>query len=105
MMETYIARSTRVAARRLGDELIVMSAVDSTLYTLSDVAAVIWEAADGTTPLSEIVRRHVCKEFEVEPEAACRDADEFVRALAAHGILLLSDKPIVPAASAVAEPR
>jgi hypothetical protein len=102
MKETYIARSADVAARRLGDEMVVMSAVDSTLYTLSDVAAVLWQAADGRTPLREIVTQRVCAEFDVEPEGAWRDAEEFVRALAAHGILTVSDQPI-PAAARAAE--
>jgi len=95
----YIARSPAVAARRLGDELVVMSAVDSTLYTLSDVGAVLWESADGRTPLEEMVRRQICREFDVDAETALRDAEEFVRALAERGILLVSGKPIsTPAA-------
>jgi hypothetical protein len=102
MKETYIARSVDVAARRLGDGMVVMSAVDSTLFTLNDVAAVLWQAADGRTPLREIVARNVCEKFDVEPETARHDAEEFVRALAAHGILAVSDQPI-PAAARAAE--
>jgi len=44
MSSLYIARSKESAARRLGDEMIIMSARDSTLFTLNDVGAVIWEA-------------------------------------------------------------
>ena len=47
----YVARSTAIAARVLGDETMVMSAVNSTLFTLDEVATVIWESADGATPL------------------------------------------------------
>jgi hypothetical protein len=90
----YIARSSDVAARQLGDEMIVMSARDSTLFTLNDVGLVIWQAADGRTPLEEIVKEKVCSEFEVTPEEALKDAENFVRELAGHGILLLSDRPI-----------
>ena len=94
MAETYIARSTKIAARNLGGEMMIMSAVNSTFFTLNQVATVIWQAADGQTPLSEIVRRHVCEEFAVEPEAARRDAEQFVAQLSEHGILLVSDQPI-----------
>jgi len=51
----------------LGGEMMIMSAVDSTFFTLNPVASVIWQAADGCTPLSEIVAQHVCPEFEVDP--------------------------------------
>jgi hypothetical protein len=92
-MSIYIARSKEIAARRLGDEMIIMSARDSTLFTLNEVGAVIWEAADGETPLEQIVERKVCTEFEVEPDDALRDAESFVRELAEHGILILADAP------------
>ena len=100
MSETrYVARSPQVAARRLGDEMMVMSAADSTLFTLSEVAAAIWEAADGVMPLEEIVSRKVCSEFDVDPQTALRDAQALVEALAGHQILLLSDRPFQPAHS------
>ena len=51
----YIARSSAIASRMLGGEMMIMSAADSTFFTLNPVASVIWQAADGRTPLSEIV--------------------------------------------------
>jgi hypothetical protein len=94
MPETYIARSSAIAARILGNEMMIMSAMDSTFFTLNEVATVIWQAADGRTPLSEIVERRICEGFEIEPEVARRDAEQFVSALSEHGILLVSDQPI-----------
>jgi len=94
MNEKYIARSSAVAARQLGGEMIIMSAADSTLFSLNETATVIWQAADGKTPLSDIVQLHVCQEFDVEPEQAYRDAVELAGELARHGILLLSDEPV-----------
>jgi hypothetical protein len=95
MAETYIAKSTAIAARILGGEMMIMSATDSTFFTLNEVATVIWQSADGRTPLSEIVERRICEEYEIEPEVARRDAQEFVDALSQHGILLVSDRPIL----------
>ena len=103
MAETYIARSSAIAARMLGGEMMIMSAVDSTFFTLNDVATVIWQAADGRTPLSEIIESTVCREFEVEPEEARRDAELFVTELSQHGILLVSDAPIQETKSGTAE--
>jgi hypothetical protein len=37
MTERYIARSTAIAARILGGEMMIMSAADSTFFTLNDV--------------------------------------------------------------------
>jgi len=96
MNDKYIARSTEIAARLLGGEMIVMSAVDSSLVTLNEPATAIWESADGVTPLRAIVDRAVCQVFDVDPEVAYRDAETFVTGLASHGVLLLSDSPIPP---------
>jgi len=90
----YIARSSEIAARQLGDELIVMSARDSTLFSLNDVGLIIWQAADGHTPLEEIVKEKICREFDVTPEEALKDAESFVRELAGHGILVVSETPL-----------
>jgi hypothetical protein len=90
----YVARSTAIASRALGDETMVMSATDSTLFTLDEVASVIWEAADGVTPLDEIVANNVCSKYDIAPEIALRDAVALVENLAEHGILVLSDQPL-----------
>jgi hypothetical protein len=74
--------------------MMVMSAVDSTFFTLNEVATVIWQAADGRTPLSDIVAHQICPEFEVDPAEAGRDAEQFVNDLSQHGILLVSEQPI-----------
>lgn len=90
----YVARSSQIAARRLGDEMMIMSARDSTLFTLNEVATVIWEAADGSTALDEIVGRNICPVFDVEASVALRDAESLAEKLAGHGLLLLSEEPI-----------
>jgi hypothetical protein len=72
-----------------------MSATDSTFFTLDAVATTIWQAADGQTPLSEIIAEKICAEFDVGTETATRDAEQFVEELAGHGILLVSDRPMI----------
>jgi hypothetical protein len=90
----YLARSSQIAARMLGGEMMIMSPLDSTFFTLNEVATVIWQAADGRTTLEQIVRDRVCPAFEVEPGIAQKDSEEFVDELSRHGILLVSDQPI-----------
>jgi hypothetical protein len=101
--QIYVARSTRVAARKLGEEMLVMSAVDSTLFTLNPTATILWQALDGATPLDEIVENKICSEFEVNGEEALRDAEMLAEDLAKHGILLISDQPMTPASLRVQE--
>jgi hypothetical protein len=96
MSPLYVARATQVAARVLDGEMMIMSARDSTLFTLNPIGTIIWQSADGTTTLEEIVERKVCAEFDVEPSEAMKDAESFVTDLASHGILLVSEQPISP---------
>jgi Coenzyme PQQ synthesis protein D (PqqD) len=98
----YVCRSTAIAARVLGDETMVMSATDSTLFTLDEVATVIWESADGTTPLDEIVRKKICTQYDISPAVALKDAEKFVDELAGHGLLRVSNQPIALSSGPVA---
>jgi hypothetical protein len=93
MSETYIARSSAIAARLLAGEMMVMNSANSTFFTLNEVATAIWRAADGRTPLREIVREQICEQFEVDSAQAQADAEQFVADLSTHGILLVSDHP------------
>jgi hypothetical protein len=94
MPETYIARSSAIAARMLAGEMMVMNSMDSTFFTLNEVATAIWQAADGRTPLREIVRSQVCEQFDIDPDQAQADAEQFVSELSQHGILFVSDQPM-----------
>ena len=98
MSRLYVARSPRVAARSLDGEMMIMSGRDSTLFTLNRTATLIWQAADGQTPLDEIVNRSICAEFDVEPAQALHDAETLARELAGHQILQISESPIAQAA-------
>jgi hypothetical protein len=91
----YIARSIAIAARALAGEMMVMNSADSTFFTLNPVATVIFQAADGRTPLHKIVSERVCEEFDVDPKEAQADAEKFVSELSEHGILIVSKQPLV----------
>ena len=92
----YVARAPGVAARMIGGEMMIMSGRDSSLFSLNPTASALWQAADGVTPLADLVEAHICTAWEVEPEVALRDAEEVVRDLASHGILRVSETPIEP---------
>jgi coenzyme PQQ synthesis protein D (PqqD) len=44
--------------------------------------------------LREIVRDKICGQFEVDPEQAQSDAEQFVTELSSRGILLVSSQPL-----------
>jgi organic radical activating enzyme len=47
----------------------------------------LWNAADGSTPLADIVSRDICPAFDIDAETALRDATELAHGLAERGIL------------------
>jgi hypothetical protein len=94
MPEMYIARSSAIAARMLAGEMMVMNSTDSTFFTLNEVATAIWQAADGATPLRQIVEQRICAQFDIDPQQAQQDAEQFVTELSQHGILVVSDHPL-----------
>ena len=90
----FAARSPAIAARGLDQEMMVMSATNSTLFTLNEIASVIWQSLDGTTPLRDIVAHNICTKYEISLDVALADAEALLEGLAQHGILLLSEEPI-----------
>ncbi len=100
----YIARATNVAARMMGGEMMIMSGLDSSLFSLNATASILWQAADGVTPLDAIVEQRICTAFDVDLAVALRDADEVVEDLARHGILNLLDLPMPETTTPPKEP-
>jgi Coenzyme PQQ synthesis protein D (PqqD) len=94
MSRLYVARNPKVAARSLDGEMMIMSGRDSTLFTLNKTATILWQSADGATPLDEIVAHRICSEFDVEPAEALTDAETLARELASHDIIQISEEPI-----------
>lgn len=91
--DLYILRSDNVAARQVGGELMIMSARDSALFSLNETAAILWRAADGLTPLADIVARDICPAFDIDAETALRDASDLAHGLAERGILQIGTQP------------
>jgi len=105
MSKLYMARNPRVAARTLDGEMMIMSGRDCTLFTLNKTATILWQSADGLTPLDEIVKLRICTEFEVEPAEALQDAETLARELTRHEILQISEEPIPQGNPAAGESR
>jgi Coenzyme PQQ synthesis protein D (PqqD) len=72
---------------------------------LNKTATILWQSADGNTPLDQIVEHHICTEFDVEPAEALHDAETLARELASHEILQISEEPIPPRNPVAGETR
>jgi Coenzyme PQQ synthesis protein D (PqqD) len=92
MPDRYAARNLDMAWRVYDGQAAILCPEDSTLNTLNAVGTLIWEAADGRTPLSAIVAR-ICAEFDVEPAQAERDVRAFIDELSRRGLLMVSESP------------
>jgi len=96
LAELYLSQSPHIAARTLGEDTVIMSTLDSTVYMLNSVGTAIWNAVNGKTPLSHIATA-LCAEFDVTAQEAHGDAKEFVDQLIKHGILAVSESPLAEA--------
>ncbi len=92
MPDRYPAKNPHMAWRVYDGQAAILCPDDSTLNTLNAVGTLIWEAADGRTPLSAIVAR-ISMEFDVEPPQAERDARAFIDKLCQRGLLTVSESP------------
>jgi len=90
-MSVFVVRGEKLAARKVGGEMVILSAEDSSLFVLNEVGTIIWEAADGRTSIQAIADA-VCVEYDVDPVSALTDVTEFVQALAAAGIVSTSEQ-------------
>ena len=67
--------------------------IDAVVNPINESAAVLWRAADGQTPLAEIVTRDICPAFDIDADTALRDATELAHGLAERGILQVAPQP------------
>jgi hypothetical protein len=82
--EHYIARATNIAARMIAGEMMIMSGLDSSLYSLNATASVLWQAADGVTPLADIVEHGICTRSTSTRRPLCAMPQELAGDLARH---------------------
>jgi hypothetical protein len=56
------------------------------IYTLNEVGTRIWQLLDGQTPTDQIIET-VALEYDVAPEEAATDVNEFLASLEAQGLI------------------
>lgn len=89
-MKKCLIKTKDTAHRVLSDEAIVVNFQNSFFYNLNPLGTFIWERCDGQHSLEEIVTALV-DEYEVTPEEAGKDCQEFIDSLVEQGLLQWSD--------------
>lgn len=76
-----------VVARAVADEMILLDLETGVYFTLNSVGAFIWRAIESGSD-GEAVIDAIVNHYEVEPDVATADYDEYVGALVAEGLLV-----------------
>ncbi len=83
-------RDQRVVWRDIAGEVVIAERDNRTIRVLNKTASLIWALADGTRQAEAIVAE-VCNQFEVAPEQARADVEEFCRELLEAGLISMKE--------------
>ena len=85
-LDRYITRDPDAAWRVFEDGAVIVTPQESVMHSLNPVGTRIWELADGSLTMNEILDE-VVKDFDVDRGVAEADIIEFCRALTDKGML------------------
>lgn len=85
-LDRYITRNPDAAWRVFEDGAVIVSPTESVMHSLNPVGTRIWELADGTLNMNEILDT-ILEEFDVTREQAAADVSDFAEALSDKGML------------------
>jgi coenzyme PQQ synthesis protein D (PqqD) len=91
-MTTVPLRSDSFVSRKIGEDTIIVPvragvANLEAVFTMNAVGSAIWNRIDGKATVGELARA-LADEFEISPEAAAPDVEEFVRLLSDKGLVV-----------------
>lgn len=87
-LDRYITRNEDAAWRVFEDGAVIVSPTESVMHSLNPVGTRVWELADGTLNINEILDT-IVEEFDVTREQAAADVSEFAEALSDKGMLTI----------------
>ena len=86
LKRVYPSPSEGLVWRVVDDELIIVRPGDGDLLVLNQVGAFIWQAMDGRQTVADLSQL-VCNEYEVSPDQAQADVEDFLNELESQGLL------------------
>lgn len=85
-LDRYITRDPDAAWRVFEDGAVIVTPQESVMHSLNPVGTRIWELADGTLTINEILDK-IVDDFDVERDQAAQDVVDFCQALADKGMI------------------
>ena len=90
-MNKCFAKKGDWVTREIAGETIIVPVRSHTndldsIYTLNELATLIWQLLDGRTNVDQIVD-DVCREYDISPEQARRDTLDFLQSLEAADLM------------------
>lgn len=92
MQSTYVRRIEDHAVwTKLDEGVMIISTVDNQekVLKLNKTAACLWEQADGTQTIGELIE-HVCRTFDVDHQTARTDAAAFIEDMQRRQLIAVS---------------
>lgn len=90
LLERFPIRSPDTAFSTVDRNAVIVDLENSLINVLNPVGSRIWELADGSGRLGEIIAG-ILSEFDVEQEQAEKDVTGFIQGLASKKLMLLYD--------------
>ncbi len=81
-----LIRNPELVTRQIDGEVVIMIPGQGKILALNEVGSFIWDMIDGTNSKESILAA-LCGEFEVSPEEAAVDIEEFTTVLAEKGLI------------------
>ncbi|MFQ5768904.1 MAG: PqqD family protein [bacterium] len=92
-LNKYPVKSIHTASRVVDGEAVVVMPMESAINTFNEVGTRIWELADGTNTVTDIIHE-IQQEFEVDAETAELDTREFLNELVEKNMITLNDEAV-----------
>ncbi|MBI5303649.1 MAG: PqqD family protein [Chloroflexi bacterium] len=94
-LTSYPVPHSQVAAQIVDDEAVIVLADAGEVTVLNPVGTRVWELIDGAHTVQQMVNV-IADEFEVTPEQAREDVEEFLETLAQNKMVVFDDTPRHP---------
>ena len=83
-----VAKSPETISRIIGQEAVIILPIRGELKVVNDVGARIWELADGTRTIADLIGI-ICEEYEVIREQADMDILDFIQQMVDKKIFVI----------------
>lgn len=91
LLDSCLCRSDELVWRVIDGEVVILTVDGREIHTLNKVGSAIWELADGTRNIKELVHQ-ICERFDVRFEVAQADVLEFAKQLVDKKIVQITNE-------------